>query len=254
MKQTLHYIDEKSGKFWRIETDGCALVLNWGRTGTTGRYEIKEFATEEECEKQAVKLAASKTKKGYINMPDFNAMQHFYFDTDEYGLHPLTSHPLFRSFFSDDLYYDCGDEEAPFGSDEGNDTLHFLEEALKKRPRMCVADFPRSLIEKEWGLTYFPHDSEQTEEQLKAQATRTYQGLPGEQEILQTDQVILAAALGQIKIMGRLEPALQESAFCSLIRMERMYRLLWNWEQQELPYAISIIRRDLTQWVSQHPF
>lgn len=70
MKQTLHYIDEKSDKFWRIETDGCALVLNWGRTGTTGRYEIKEFATEEECEKQAVKLAASKTKKGYINMPD----------------------------------------------------------------------------------------------------------------------------------------------------------------------------------------
>ena len=64
MKQTLHYTDEKSDKFWRIETGGCALVVNWGRTGTAGRYEIKEFSTEEECEKQAVKLAASKRKKG----------------------------------------------------------------------------------------------------------------------------------------------------------------------------------------------
>ena len=253
MKQTLHYTDEKSDKFWRIETGGCALVVNRGRTGTAGRYEIKKFSTEEECEKQAVKLAASKRKKGYTDMPDFDAMHHFYFDTDEYGLHPLTSHPAFRTFFSDDLYYDCGDEEAPFGSDEGNDTLHFLEEALRKRPRMCVADFPRSLIEKEWGLSYFPPDSEQTAEQLKTQAVQTYHGLPGEQEILQTDQVILAAALGQIKIMGSLEPALKESAFCSLARMERMYRLLWNWEQEEPPYAISIMRRDLTRWAGEHP-
>ena len=99
MKQTLHYTDEKSDKFWRIETGGCALVVNRGRTGTAGRYEIKEFSTEEECEKQAVKLAASKRKKGYTDMPDFDAMHHFYFDTDEYGLHPLTSHPAFRTFF-----------------------------------------------------------------------------------------------------------------------------------------------------------
>ena len=81
MKQTLHYTDEKSDKFWQIETGGCALVVNWGRTGTA--------------------------------------------------------------------------------------------------------------------------------EQLKTQAPQTYHGLPGEQEILQTDQVILAAALGQIKIMGSLEPALK---------------------------------------------
>lgn len=28
MKQTLHYTDEKSDKFWRIETGGCVLVVN----------------------------------------------------------------------------------------------------------------------------------------------------------------------------------------------------------------------------------
>ena len=38
MKQTLHYTDEKSDKFWQIETGGCALVVNWGRTGTAEQF------------------------------------------------------------------------------------------------------------------------------------------------------------------------------------------------------------------------
>lgn len=94
MQKALRYTDEKSDKFWRIETAGCELVTNWGKTGTTGRYEIKNFDTEDECEKQASKLVRSKEKKGYTDMQDFDAMHHLYFDTDEYGLHPLTSHPV----------------------------------------------------------------------------------------------------------------------------------------------------------------
>jgi len=51
-----------------------------------------------------------------------------YFDNDEDGLNILTSHPVFRQFFSDDLYYDCANEEAPFGNDEGSDTLYELQD------------------------------------------------------------------------------------------------------------------------------
>lgn len=253
MKRTLRYADEKSDKFWRIETADCALVTNWGKTGTSGRYEMKEFETAEACETQAAKLAAAKIKKGYTDMPDFDAMQHFYFDTDEYGLHPLTSHPIFRQFFSDALYYDCADEEAPFGSDEGNDTLHILEEMVRKRPKMHFADFPKWLIEKEWELTYFPHASAQTDAALQAQAAQTYHNLSGAQMLLQTDQVILSTAFGQIKIMGKLDSALQALAFQSLVRMERMYRLFWNWNKAEPPYAIAIMQRDLTQFCSHSP-
>ena len=31
MQQALRYTDEKSDKFWRIETAGCELVINWGK-------------------------------------------------------------------------------------------------------------------------------------------------------------------------------------------------------------------------------
>ena len=252
MKRVLRYMNEKSDKFWRIETQGCELVINWGKTGTTGRYGIKEFDTGDECEKQASKLVMSKIKKGYTDMQEFDEMQHFYFDTDEYGLHPLTSHPIFRTCFSDHLYYDCGDEEAPFGSDEGNDTLYVLQEVIRKQHKMSLADFPQFLIEKEWGLTYLPPESEQTDDELKIQAAKTYDGLPGDQELLLTDQVILATALGQIKIMGKLDKTLQKPAFQSLSRMEKMYRLLWNWNKEEMPYNISIMQRDLTQFVNHN--
>lgn len=251
MKQALRFQDEKSDKFWRVETADCELMTNWGKTGTSGRYEIKGFDSPEECEKQAEKQAAFKQKKGYQIVPDLTEDGHCYFDTDEYGPHPLTSHPVFRAYFLDDIYYDCMDEEAPFGSDEGSDTLHELFETFQKRPNMDFADFPRRIIEDSWALTYFPPDPAQTDETLLAQAAEKFNGLPGEQEILQSDQIILATAFGQIKITGKLHPALQELAFQSLNRMERMNRLLWNWDSQDPPPYVAIMGRDLRRFVTE---
>ena len=54
MIQALHFKDEKSDKFWFIETLDCELMVNYGKTGVTGKYEIKEFDTVEECEKEGI--------------------------------------------------------------------------------------------------------------------------------------------------------------------------------------------------------
>lgn len=111
--------------------------------------------------------------------------------------------------------------------------------------------FHARLIENEWGLTYIPPLPKQSDEELKAQAEESYHGLPGSGEILQTDQVVIAAALGQIKIMGKSEGGLCERALMSLTRMERMYRLLWNWNEKEPPYAISIMKRDIENFMTK---
>lgn len=251
MKTVLRFVDEKSDKFWRVETADCEMLVNYGKTGTTGRYEIKEFDSEEECEKNATKLVKSKTKKGYQEMPDFDENEHFYFDDEEIGLHPLTSHPHFRSYFSDELYYDCCDEEAPFGSDEGHDALSALQELLRKHPQADINEFPRKLIEKDWGLTYLPPIANQSDEELKAQAEQKYDGLPGDQELLQSDQIILATAFGQIKITGKLNHELRDLAFASLERMERLYRLLWDWKEEQSPHHILRMREDLNQFIKE---
>ena len=73
MREALHYKDGKSDKFWRVETEGAEMVLNWGRVRTPGRYDIKVFDSEEECEREAAKLAAAKASKGDAGMQDFKA-------------------------------------------------------------------------------------------------------------------------------------------------------------------------------------
>lgn len=248
MIQALHFKDEKSDKFWFVETLDCEMVVNYGKIDTTGKYEIKEFETNEDCEKEALKLINSKRKKGYEEFLEFDRDNRYYFDDEEYGLNPLTSHPTFRKYFSDNIYYDCGDEEAPFGSDEGHDAFYELKETLQKKKKIDFFDFPRMIIEEVWEMDYLLPNPEQTDEELKAQAKLNYSGLLGEQIILQTDQVILAVTFGQAKITGRIDKNLLELALKSLNRIDKLNRLVWNWDKEESTYYIITMRKDLLKY------
>ncbi len=42
MKRAFEFIDEKSQKFWWIETSENKFVVNYGKIDTIGKYEIKE--------------------------------------------------------------------------------------------------------------------------------------------------------------------------------------------------------------------
>ena len=248
MIEALHFKDEKTDKFWFVETLVCEMMVNYGKTGTTGKYEIKEFDNKQDCEKEALKLINSKKKKGYEEFVEFDRNNRYYFDDEEYGLNPLTSHPTFRKYFLDNFYYDCGDEEAPFGSDEGNDALCELQEAIQKKKKINFFDFPRVLIEKIWEMDYLSSDIEQTDEELKAQAKLNFNGLSGEQIILQSDQVILAVTFGQVKITGKIDKKLLELALKSLNRIDRLNRLIWNWNKKEPTYYIETMRKDLQKY------
>ncbi len=63
MKRAFIYKDEKSHKFWWIDYSGCDFAVNYGKFDSIGKFEIKDFDTEEECLKQAEKLIHSKKKK-----------------------------------------------------------------------------------------------------------------------------------------------------------------------------------------------
>lgn len=65
MKRAFVYKDEKSNKFWLINFDGNEFAVNYGKNGTNGKYQVKEFDSEEECQKQAINLINQKIKKGY---------------------------------------------------------------------------------------------------------------------------------------------------------------------------------------------
>ncbi|WP_293944494.1 MULTISPECIES: DUF6493 family protein [unclassified Sphingobacterium] len=65
MFKHLKYIDGTSDKFWEIQTVGVTHTVTYGRNGTAGQSKSKTFDSEEACLKDAEKLIAEKTKKGY---------------------------------------------------------------------------------------------------------------------------------------------------------------------------------------------
>lgn len=65
MLKQLKFIDGTSEKFWQIETSGESHTVTYGKIGTDGQSKTKKFDSEETCLKDAEKLIAEKTKKGY---------------------------------------------------------------------------------------------------------------------------------------------------------------------------------------------
>jgi predicted DNA-binding WGR domain protein len=63
-----HYSDEKSHKFWRITLDGHAHTVHYGRIGTVGQTQTKEFPSAEAAVAAYDKLIAEKLKKGYVEV------------------------------------------------------------------------------------------------------------------------------------------------------------------------------------------
>mgnify|MGYP000886072808 FL=1 len=219
MKQAFIYNDNKSQKFWIIDSAGNDIMVNFGKLGTNGRFQITEYNDETECQKAADKLIAQKTKKGYKPAPDFNFIDRLYFDDEDYGLHRKTSHPHFVRYLTDDFYYDCGDEEAPFGSDEGSDTLSELAQAFRKNNNLDPLTFPQKLICEYWGMDYLPPQLDQAAESIAELCKQQ------ETEVYQSDKVIIATAFGSIKITGRLKPELQQLALLAMQRLDILAQL-----------------------------
>jgi uncharacterized protein (TIGR02996 family) len=63
--RTFKFADDKSYKFWNIELEGMSFTVTYGRIGTKGQTQTKEFDTAEKAQKAYDKLIAEKLGKGY---------------------------------------------------------------------------------------------------------------------------------------------------------------------------------------------
>lgn len=236
MKKAFISKSEKSNKFWTINYSGCDFSVNYGKVGTFGKFQIKEFDTEEKCNKEAEKLISQKLKKGYEPYPKFDFNAQLYFDDIEIGVHEKTSHPIFVEHFKDELYYSCGDEEAPFGSDEGHDTLAELMECIRKSKTIDFTRFPKKIIEETWDMKYFPPEENMDSTTLKKLLAADKDN---EMLIFQSDQVTMAVAFGQIKITGKISQELKKAALLSLKRIGMIAEITDYGESEILEEMIS---------------
>jgi uncharacterized protein (TIGR02996 family) len=64
--RTFVFTDDKSNKFWNIDLQGTSFTVTFGKVGTKGQTQTKEFADEETARKAHDKLVAEKLGKGYV--------------------------------------------------------------------------------------------------------------------------------------------------------------------------------------------
>ncbi|MBA3547713.1 MAG: WGR domain-containing protein [Nannocystis sp.] len=65
MKKRLELSDGSSNKFWEVEVSGATVTVTFGKLGTDGQSKPKKLGSAAEATKEAEKLIAEKTRKGY---------------------------------------------------------------------------------------------------------------------------------------------------------------------------------------------
>lgn len=68
INRRLEFVGGGSAKFWEVAVDGKTVCVRFGRLGTAGQQEAKDFPTAEAAAKHADKKVREKLKKGYTEV------------------------------------------------------------------------------------------------------------------------------------------------------------------------------------------
>ncbi len=60
------YVEGTSSKFWEISVSECEVTVRYGRIGSAGTSKVKAYADAQAARREADKLIAEKTGKGYL--------------------------------------------------------------------------------------------------------------------------------------------------------------------------------------------
>lgn len=62
------FVAGSSYKFWEISQAGRSVTVRWGRIGTDGQNQRKDFHSDQEAQLHVDRLIAAKVKKGYTEV------------------------------------------------------------------------------------------------------------------------------------------------------------------------------------------
>lgn len=66
MTRRFEFVGGTSAKFWECVVVGNQVTVRYGRLGTDGQTQTKDFSSPESAQKHADGLVSSKLKKGYV--------------------------------------------------------------------------------------------------------------------------------------------------------------------------------------------
>lgn len=68
MKRRFEATEDGASKFWEVSVDGNVMTVRFGKIGTDGQTKPKDLGSPDAAAREAAKLVAEKTKKGYVEV------------------------------------------------------------------------------------------------------------------------------------------------------------------------------------------
>ncbi|HUY91220.1 MAG TPA: molybdate metabolism regulator [Pirellulales bacterium] len=129
---------------------------------------------------------------------------------------PETAHPRARELMREPLFWDCVDESAPFGSDEGSDAYYEWRNWREENPDAPLTECFDWILA---GNLDAYNDSLASDAQIEKDAADPENALLGDQyDIFTLDTTIIATGLGQLMDEGVIDPAAKPFMFVAIKR------------------------------------
>ncbi len=143
------------------------------------------------------------------------------------------AHPVARDRLIQDWYFDCTDDNSPFGSDVGADILTFLSQQVAENPQLTGEAFLAAQLA-EWELN--PYWAAITDEAVAVILQEDFFG------IATANEAAIAVAFGQLLMFGRIESLSRTRALQAIAR-EELPVLVAGWiEPEERRTRLGIMR------------
>jgi uncharacterized protein YfeS len=132
-------------------------------------------------------------------------------DGDAWELSPDAAHPYAARLLTDEFFWDCVDENTPFGNDTGADALEFFREWREEHPRANALEFLGRILGEVFEV---PDAHWNTVEPVQVQALLD----ESEYDVCVRDDALIAVAFGQIVLEGQADAEIKRRALLALQR------------------------------------
>lgn len=126
-------------------------------------------------------------------------------------LSPETAHPNAAQILTDEFFWDCMDENSPFGNDTGADALKFFREWRAAHTRANPLEFLGKILREVFEVPD-AHWNVVELDQVRALLNDS------EYDLSVRDDTVIAVAFGQIVLEGRVETEIKRRALLALQR------------------------------------
>jgi len=147
---------------------------------------------------------------------------------ETYGIDKDNAHPRAIEIIPDEFFWDCGNELAPFGSDEGDMALAEWRTWRQENPNSPTLDCVIWTVESVGEMKFSDYnDSLTSHEKIKSQLIDS--AFDDKQYIFTLDTSVIATAFGQLVDEGKIDKDVKPAVERAIKRLKIWSELQENW-------------------------